>query len=147
MQTPATHAKNRTPPRRRLVLWILVAALALVACVAAAVWYVHWLMVSFRDQVFTEDAVHVIAGEVCSSLQGGEEMSDAEITEIILRFHHASVINIRLDDAGRPVDFYGNRFQVTYEKADGRISVTCLSPGPDGKAGTRDDIVKTVGGP
>ena len=147
METPADDANNRVVPRRRFVLWILVAALMLVAGGAAAIGYAGWRMASLRDRFFTEDAALVIAGEVCSSLRRGEEMSDAEITKTILRLHYASAINIRLDAAGEPVDRYGKRFQVSYERANGQVTVTCLSPGPDGKAGTPDDIVRTVDGP
>lgn len=109
----------------------------LVVCIGTGVLYVrHELHLAF-----TEDAVQVISYEVHDMLKKNREVNDIDINARIKYLLDASVVNIRLDKDGKPVDEYGNPFQVTYEITQDKITVTCVSLGPDGEEGTPDDIV------
>ena len=89
----------------------------------------------------TTDAVQVVAIEIHEMLQDTGKISNAELHRQINFLLDASVINIRRNRDGKPVDVYGNPFQITYEITQDKITVTCVSLGRDGEEGTPDDIV------
>jgi hypothetical protein len=91
--------------------------------------------------IFTADAVQVICYEVHEMLETDADVNDTEIDARIKYLVDASVIAIGLNQDGDPVDMYGNPFEVKYERTKDKISVTCVSFGPDGKQGTADDII------
>ena len=109
----------------------------LLLCIATGVLYLQREL----QLAFTEDAVHVISYEVHDMLKKNREVNDIDINARIKYLLDASVINICLDKDGKPVDEYGNPFRVTYEITQDKITVTCVSLGPDREEGTPDDIV------
>ncbi len=124
--------------RRTIIGAVVVGGIVLVlAGVAGAGWYFKRQAAQF----FTRDAVQVIAGEVLATVEGGHEPSEAEIEEHIkVLGAEASVIHIRVDEGGHPVDYYGNPFRVSFGKKDGKVWAKCLTAGPDRREGTSDDI-------
>jgi hypothetical protein len=123
--------------KRSIILLILSIISLLVACLTTGILYVrHFFM-----RAFTEDAVQVIAYEVHNMLHDNPEISDVDINRHIKSLREASVINICLNKENLPVDKYGNPFQVTYRVDQDKVTVRCLSFGPDGKERTRDDIL------
>lgn len=96
---------------------------------------VRWVRVSF-----TRDAVHVIAINVGSLLERNRAATQEEIQRVIGDLHHASVINLRLDENGQAVDPFGTAFRVEYESNSSGATIGVTSAGPDGTFDTVDDI-------
>jgi hypothetical protein len=92
------------------------------------------------DKTFTADAVQVIAYNVAEELCEKYPITQSEIQDTIMYLYNGSVINIRIDNKGNPVDNFGNPFVVKYHKKDRVIYVTVTSSGPDRQLGTKDDI-------
>ncbi len=114
--------------------------LSILAASAAAVALFDKYVREFETQFFTEDAVLVIASELHDAILENPEITEAEILSRIKSLQEASVVNLRLDADGSPVDPYGNPFRVVHDKPGGRLTVTCTSAGADGGFGTPDDI-------
>ena len=129
---------------RRLPRWLppaaILSAILLIGVLAAGLW-----VRGFQKRVFTEDAVMVIAGEIRVAASANPALSQREIEARIGALARASVIHVCFDEAGRPLDCYGNPFRITWEARGDSPAVTCTSAGPDGRLGTRDDIAFATG--
>jgi len=89
---------------------VIVAGIIFVLAAFAVIGTICFSRLSRR--AFTEDAVLVICNEVRGMLERTGDVNDTEIDARIRHLLDASVINIRLNRDGEPVDLYGNPFRV-----------------------------------
>jgi hypothetical protein len=96
-----------------------------------------------REEFFTSDAVCVIALDAANCYLENPSATQGELERRILNLHYASVINLKVDTAGRPTDRFGTVFRIHRSGS----SVTATSAGRDRAFDTNDDIVYSTGGP
>ena len=122
----------------------LISGVCVVAILAAlgsvGLW---WFQKRLTPVFFTQDAVGVIAFEASDLFGKNPATTNDEIERKITFLHEASVINLKIDSNGKPVDPFGTPFQVENRISAGNAITTVVSAGPDREFGTRDDISGT----
>lgn len=123
---------------------ILISGVCVVAIVVAlasvGLW---WFQKRFTPAFSTQDAVEVIAFEASDLFGKNPATTNDEIEQKIKFLQEASVINLKIDSNGKPVDPYGTPFQVENRISSGNAITTVVSAGPDREFGTQDDISGT----
>jgi hypothetical protein len=94
--------------------------------------------------IFAQDAVHMIALQVNDLYRRNPAATPDDVEGVILHLHHASVINLKVNESGRPLDPFGTPFQVHTRQSGRGPATTVRSAGPDGRFGTSDDVQITA---
>jgi hypothetical protein len=113
---------------------------AILLLLLPAAWWVRRASLVFM----ATDAVQVIAQEASELYRKNPVVTQEDLERRILKLHYASVINLKLDGAGKPVDPFGKPFQIRNVRLGSVSETTVISAGPDRQFGTRDDIRYTV---
>ena len=105
-----------------------------------AAWWVRGASLVFM----ATDAVQVIAQEASELYRKNPVVTREDLDQRILVLHKAGVINLKLDEAGKPIDPFGSPFQIRNVRLGSVSETTVISAGPDRQFGTSDDIRYTV---
>ena len=125
--------------KTRRIVWVVGLLVVFTALVLGIAWWAD----RYQRTFFAEDAVRVIAYEVSRLYRENQKVSQAQIDDEIKFLHTASVINLRLDPAGKAVDPFGTPFKVQHELRDSESVTIVASAGPDCRFETKDDICFT----